>query len=324
MMKYLKIISLILVVLILGGCSSPFTILESRGDIAYDHIVHITQEIGGRASFSDKEIETATYIQDKCEEMGYETEWQTFKASSRGGESQNIIATKEGRLDREIVIGAHYDSVINPSVDGLRGANDNAGGVGVVLEAMEYFKDIETEYTLTFILFGAEEMGLEGSRYYVSQLAEEEIDRIEVMINMDVILAGDYMYVYGNEDERGKYRDRVLEVGQKAGLDIITQEGENPLYPRGTTVPASDHAPFDEVGVPIVMFAGGNWTLADKTPYVETTVDGKPTLILHTEYDNVDFMNDYFPGRIDERLNTYTNLLINVIEHSGYVFDFEE
>lgn len=187
---------------------------------------------------------------------------------------------------------------------------------------MDYFKDTQPEYTLKFIFFGAEELGLEGSKYYVSQLSQEALSQIELMINIDSILGGDYMYIYGNADERGKYRDQLLDVGQKAGLDVITQEGTNPIYPRGTTVNMSDHAAFDEAGIPIIFFGSGNWELGDWTPYIETSVDGKPTPILHTEYDNVTFLNDYFPGRIDERLYTFTNLLINTLEHTEYIFDF--
>lgn len=48
-----------------------------------------------------------------------------------GGTYYNVVATKLGTVypDQEYIVGAHYDSVSNP------GADDNASGVALVLEA---------------------------------------------------------------------------------------------------------------------------------------------------------------------------------------------
>ena len=54
---------------------------------------------------------------------------------------------KRGNIDREIVIGAHYDSV------DTNGADDNASGVGLVLETANRIIDVETNYSVRFILF---------------------------------------------------------------------------------------------------------------------------------------------------------------------------
>lgn len=81
-------------------------------------------------------------------------------------ESQNIIAQlgNTNPYKKEIIIGAHVDSKINTP-----GASDNASGVGVMIELARYLKSIESnlDYTIKFIAFGAEEIGILGSRKYI-------------------------------------------------------------------------------------------------------------------------------------------------------------
>src|SRR5690606_25449458 len=82
-------------------------------------------------------------------------------------QSVNVIATKAPKTKRknakQVILGAHHDSVV-----GAFGANDNASGVGLMLELARVFKGYNTEKELKFIAFGAEERGLLGSRYYVN------------------------------------------------------------------------------------------------------------------------------------------------------------
>jgi len=83
---------------------------------------------------------------------------------------------------KEILITAHFDTYRknNP------GASDNASGVGVVLELARYFKKIEDELkcTVKFIAFGAEEIGIIGSRNYLYDNAES-LQRCELLFNID-------------------------------------------------------------------------------------------------------------------------------------------
>ena len=76
--------------------------------------------------------------------------------------SQNIIGIKRGtRSPNEIVVvGGHADSVSQSP-----GANDNASGTAAVLEAARILAAMPTARTIHFIAFGAEEIGLIGSRF---------------------------------------------------------------------------------------------------------------------------------------------------------------
>jgi len=103
--------------------------------------------------------------------------------------SQNIVGKIEGNSNETIVIGAHYDTVINST-----GALDNASGVVVLLEALRIIstmtKKNSFQKNLIFVFFGSEELGHQGSKYYVGQLQDTEQKNIKLMINLDELSAG--------------------------------------------------------------------------------------------------------------------------------------
>ena len=99
--------------------------------------------------------------------------------------SENVIAqTTAGRTDRVVVSGAHLDSVAEGP-----GINDNGSGSAAQLETALQLAElgIEPRNQLRFIWFGAEEAGLVGSAYYISQLTQREQKDIAVMLNFDMV-----------------------------------------------------------------------------------------------------------------------------------------
>src|SRR5690625_5128734 len=126
---------------------------QAYGDSARDHISHLANEIGERIAGTSGEEEARDYLYQTFTDLEYDAEVQPFIFGSGEHESSNVIATKEGYLDTEkqIIIGAHYDSV--PNVEGV---DDNASGVGVMLEAAERVAEMDSPYTIRFIAFGAD------------------------------------------------------------------------------------------------------------------------------------------------------------------------
>lgn len=88
-----------------------------------------------------------------------------------GATYYNVVGTKLGTTypEQEYIIGAHYDSVDNP------GADDNASGVALVLEAARVLSGYDAEYTMRFIAFDREEQGLFGSEEYVQAHIDDDI-----------------------------------------------------------------------------------------------------------------------------------------------------
>jgi len=89
----------------------------------------------------------------------------------RKGTSRNVIAhLGQNPPATQIVVGAHLDSYRD-----CPGAGDNASGVSALLELARTMKGLEIleRIGLTFIAFGAEEVGILGSRSYVERHGDE-------------------------------------------------------------------------------------------------------------------------------------------------------
>jgi aminopeptidase YwaD len=152
----------------------------------------------------------------------------------------NVIAELPGsRADAGTVIfTAHLDSV--PAGPG---ANDNGSGSAVVLELAHELAQrspAERPMTVRFALFGAEELGLDGSRYYVQSLSEADRQAIRADVNLDMVGVGDAWRFGGTEDLVQLALGAANDLGQRAPL-------------RGPLSGASDHASFLDAGVPAVF-----------------------------------------------------------------------
>lgn len=268
-------------------------------------------DMGPRVAGTETETKAGDWIKTTLEDLGYTVTVEPFNFNEDGikGSSRNIIAVKEGTSDQTVVVGAHYDSV-----DIGNGVDDNGSGVAVVLEAAKMMKDAETPQTIEFIFFGAEEVGLCGSEYHVSKMTLDDISNTVLMINYDSLVAGDNAYVYGNEDAKGKFRDRALEIAKEKKVKLSTQPGENEEYPAGTTGDWSDHAAFKNAGIPYMYFESTNWSLGDEDGYTQVDPSlGADGEIWHTEFDTMDYINENFPDRITDRLTTFTTVTETIL-----------
>lgn len=312
LLKNKFLVMILISVFVLSGCGTggntdspaeetPEAI--TAGSLAEGYLTELS-DAGARKAGTDQEVAAGEWIVKTLEDMGYEATLEPFTYEDEDGvshDSNNIIVEKAGNTDKTVIVGAHYDSMTEGD-----GVDDNGSGVAVMLEAAKVLKDAETPQTLKFIFFGAEEEGLMGSTYHASQMSPDDISNTLLMINFDSLVAGDNAHVYGDGDENGKYRDRVLEIAIEKGLDLVTQPGENPEYPAGTTGDWSDHAPFKELGIPHIYFESTNWTLGEKDGYTQVDVTlGVNGEIWHTEFDKTKYIEENFPGRISERLATF-------------------
>ena len=99
------------------------------------------------------------------------------ESSSSGRSSTNVNSSA-----KEILITAHFDTYRqnNP------GASDNASGIGVLFELARHFKEIEDDLdcVVKFIAFGAEEIGIIGSRNYLYSNTVS-LRQCELLFNID-------------------------------------------------------------------------------------------------------------------------------------------
>ena len=177
--------------------------------------------------------------------------------------TSNVIAFLKGSdpsLKQEyVIIGAHHDhlgmggpgtsSRAPDTVAVHYGADDNASGVAGVIEISELLSVAKPARTVVFTTFGAEEMGLVGSKY-LSENAPLDMDAVQAMINLDMI---------GRLNE-----ERQLQVGGigtspgfRALLDSINSHfGFNLKYSNEGYGP-SDHAAFYAQDVPVLFISTG-------------------------------------------------------------------
>lgn len=113
--------------------------------------------------------------------------------------ADNIIGFLDNGAARTIVVGAHYDHIGHGELGNSKddpdnigkihnGADDNASGVAGLLELARLYtqNDVKERYNILFIAFGAEELGLYGSRYFTEH-PTIPLDSILWMLNMDMI-----------------------------------------------------------------------------------------------------------------------------------------
>jgi Peptidase family M28/Dockerin type I domain len=96
---------------------------------------------------------------------------------------ENIIAYKTGTTypNHYIIVGAHRDGVPEGPA-----ADDNASGTAGVMEIARIFRNINTDYSMIFILFDGHEEWLWGSWHYANAAAARG-DSIILMLDMDMI-----------------------------------------------------------------------------------------------------------------------------------------
>ena len=153
-------------------------------------------------------------------------------ASSGRRVTHNVIAeTPGGDGERVVMAGGHLDSV-----RGGPGINDNGSGIAALIEAAEAIGPDPPGARVRLGFWGAEELGLVGSRHYVNSLDRAEQRRISAYLNFDMVgspNAVPELYADGDDD-----LGRVL--APRPGRRSAAEVGG-----------ASDHAPFEEAGVPV-------------------------------------------------------------------------
>lgn len=325
--------------LVIGMCavSFPQTVHAEYGDNAYAFMKQLQSNYPYRQVNSSNGMLSGAeeWLKAQIATMGYEYMAQPFTMTSADGVTpcygENLIFSKQGASDRVIVVGAHYDCV-----EQTFGTDDNASGVGVLLELASIYSTKESPYTIRFILFSAEEPGCLGSQHYVDNLSQEERDRIACMINIDTIAAGDNMYLYGGtvDDSGNIVQDWAVYQAQSAadllGIDMSFHPDVNDSFPTPTKATASDQMPFANVGIPYIYCEASNWNGEPYTNFYQTSnsaVDGG-TIMHKAEYDNLTFIENTFGTRAYEHLQAYAKLLDYLLENmkegeyaTGYTFE---
>jgi Zn-dependent M28 family amino/carboxypeptidase len=229
------------------------------------------QDFQTRLSTHDSCMAAAIWIRDKFIALGLDS---VYFQDHTTGHAPNVIAIKNGTVYPDsiyAVICGHFDSYAFYSPNFAPGADDNASGTSAVLEAARVMRDYDFEYSVRYIAFSGEELGLYGSEYYAQQ-ARSQGDSILGVINGDMLAYVD---------------------AQPESLDVIAKPSNPPCEPfadffiatadtyttlltlkqLSTTMVYSDHSPFWDQGY-VALCNIEDWTYyGTNNPYVHTTGD---------------------------------------------------
>jgi hypothetical protein len=105
---------------------------------------------------------------------------------------RNVVATLKGTENpSEIyIVCGHYDSLSDIPMVRAPGADDNASGTSLVLEAARILSDYEFESTIRFVCLTGEELGLYGSEHH-ARTASSVGEDIRAVLNFDMVAWGD-------------------------------------------------------------------------------------------------------------------------------------
>jgi aminopeptidase YwaD len=163
-------------------------------------------------------------------------------------DAANVCAMVRGsqKPDSFIFITAHYDHLGGMGKDTyFPGANDNASGVALLLSLAKYYATHPQKYSIAFILFAGEEIGLLGSKYY-NENPIVPLKNIRFLTNTDLAGTG----VDGITVVNATEFPTEFALMQKVNTDGKYLKAINP---RGKAA-NSDHYFFTEKGVPAFFF----------------------------------------------------------------------
>lgn len=181
---------------------------------------------------------------------------------------QLLAETRWGDPDHVVVVGAHLDSV-----DAGPGINDDGSGTATILAQAQEMARHPVRRKIRFAWWGAEEQGLIGSTYYASHLSQEEADKIDVMLDYDMLASANYIrFVYDGDGSTGDNPEGPPGSGvvERVHNDWFAYKGlqTDPTPFDGR----SDYVGFTDRGIP----AGGVFAGAEgvKTPEQEQIYGG--------------------------------------------------
>lgn len=231
--------------------------LTVTADPMAKHIEKLASEdFEGRGAGTPGGEKAITWLEEQFREIGLSPKGENgFRQPFKGPKDRklvNLVAALEGtdaKAKREyIVLGAHHDHLGKRSDKIYFGADDDASGCAAVLEIARALKAAGgAKRSYLFILFDGEEIGLRGSRHFVSKPTVEK-EAIVAMLNLDMVGRGDVGHVCLSGP-----RDWPM---LKAIADRFAPDVELRLETKYDAEwrNASDHGPFADAKIPYHYF----------------------------------------------------------------------
>lgn len=330
-----------------GACFT-FPVLASAvptGEFASQQARYIATYFPGRMTGTPAEMLSADYIRQQFTKMGYQSDIRTFQSRyiyTEKNDHKNwhnvtgstVIAAHEGKNRQQIIVMAHLDSYAPLSdmdtennLGGLtlQGIDDNAMGVGVMLELAERLKNVPTRYGIRFVATSGEEEGKLGAENLLKRMSAEERKNTLLVINLDNLVVGDKLYFNSGKSTpapvRKLSRDRALSLARSRGIPAFTNPGLNPAYPKGTGC-CNDAEVFDKAGIPVLSVEATNWSIGNKDGFQQRAKSSSfpdGTSWHNARLDNQQYLDNALPGRIERRGHDVVRIMLPLVKELAKV-----
>jgi Zn-dependent M28 family amino/carboxypeptidase len=197
--------------------------------------------------------------------------------------TRNVLAETAGNGNGALaIVGAHLDSV--PAGPGI---NDNGSGSAAVLETALQLP-LQARRGLRFAFWGAEEVGLVGSRHHVDALSEDARRRIALYINLDMVGSPNFVRFV----QRSSASSELAEVARRELLADFN-ERNLPVTERSGGNYGTDDASFFEKGIATVgLYTGADRPKSEADARLFGGTAGRPNdPCYHQACDTVDNIN---------------------------------
>lgn len=212
------------------------------GNLAHGQIVEVSYALAPRAQVEERlrqvtmnNVKRQAILRQLFEQAGCTGDAladQGFKKKRPA----NVICTLLGATDSTIVLGAHFDH----STEYGEGAVDDWSGASLLPSLFQSLQARPRRHTFVFVGFGSEEEGRRGSKFFVSQLSEEQLSKTKAMVNLECLGMGPTK-VWASHADR-TLLGKLAEVAKALNLSLAAVNIEK--------VGTDDSEPFAKRGIP--------------------------------------------------------------------------
>lgn len=241
--------------------------------------------IGAARRWIEAELRSISAANDDRLDVRTQRFMQPLKLDEQGSmgevELVNVYGFLPGRVGNQtFLVSGHYDSICGDRYDvdcDAPGANDDASGTSVVLEAARVLSQFSFDANLVFLCVPGEEQGLLGSFHFAEHLAEEGLE-VTAMFTNDIVGGA-----HGPGFEHDHSRVRVFSGGDATDSGarelsrLITETARlhvpnfavREVHQLDRNRRGGDHIPFHKLDLPAVRFTEAREDYRRQHKYVE-------------------------------------------------------
>ncbi|HSH19000.1 MAG TPA: M20/M25/M40 family metallo-hydrolase [Draconibacterium sp.] len=230
-------------------------------------VIQVTREVAnnmlwGKITIEELEAEIDSLNTSRNMEIDV-TVSVTINVLQKETETRNVVAllpgTDNALKNEYVIVGAHFDhlgmggqgsgSRVVDTIAVHNGADDNASGVAAMIQLAEKLAaEKNNKRSIIFVAFGAEEMGLVGSKAFTNK-PPVDIEKMTAMFNFDMVgrldPATNGLSIGGTQTSK---ESEALLTGLNTGFELaFSPEGVGP----------SDHASFYLQNIPVFFISTG-------------------------------------------------------------------